>query len=199
MEITLARSEKFGPWAQAAHWVLAGLMIFLMIDGTRLGDVALPARAGMLQLHAGLGLLTMLLAGAAITWRLLRAGPSYPQAMSRVEQQIAKTVAWTLYGMALVQPATGMIHAATYVNADILAFGVVNLSALAPQNAAVTNFFHAIHALGFIVLYLLIALHVAAAFKHALLEQHEIPWRMMPSVIARPLRLAMARLYRILS
>ena len=97
-EITSARSEKFGPWVQAAHWPLAGLMIFVMIDGTRLGDGASPARAGMLQLHAGL-------------------------VCSRCYLPVAIT----------------------------------------------------------------------------LLEQHEIPWRMMPSVIARPLRLAMARLYRILS
>ena len=179
---------RFDPLAQASHWLMAGLVIYLMVDGARLSAMGLTERKQALQSHAGLGLVALILAGAAVCRRLRRSTPAYPPTMSTGEKRVAKTVVWALYGFAVVQPVAGLLHAATYVDFDVVAIGALNLTVLLPSDGEITTLFHSLHALGFFALYLLIALHVAAALKHALIDDDDIPWRMMPMRLARPLQ-----------
>ncbi len=194
-----SRITRFDPKTQALHWLLAGLIIYLMVEGAQLAEQDLKDRSETLQLHAGLGLIVLLLAVAAVVRRACRRSLPYPATMSIGEKRAARWVAWILYLMAIVQPVTGIFQAATYSDFDVRAFDLWNLTALLPSSEEVTGIFHTVHALGFFALYLLIALHVAASLKHALVDDDDIPWRMMPLVLARPLERGMKRLYRLMS
>ena len=195
----MTTASRYRPATQLLHWLLAGLIIFLMASGARLADLMAPQKASALQVHAGLGLMALALASVGVARRILGGAPAYPATMTGWEMRAARWAAWLLFGVALWQPATGLLHAATYVDFDVMAFGLWNLTALLPSRADVTGVFHDIHAAGFFLLYLLIAVHVAAALKHALVDDDDIPWRMLPRRLSPPLIRAALWLRRRLS
>ncbi len=177
-------TERYDGVARALHWIMAILIIFMIVAGVNLEDVPAAERATPLMGHSGIGTLILILAAFRLWWRRSHPAPPYPDSMSARDQKIAKGVVHGFYALMIYQPVVGLLHAATYVDADVKPFGLFNVTALLPSDMAVTQFFHVLHGLGFSVLALLILLHIAATLKHWVIDRDEIPSRMIPFVKA---------------
>jgi cytochrome b561 len=171
---------KFDGVAKTFHWLMAAIVILMLVLGQTLEDMPADERREILMGHSGLGLSVFVLVIARLLWRRSHPAPAYPDAMSPRMQQLAKLNVYTLYGLMVYMPMMGFMQAATYVDFDVLAFGVFNVTALLPSSEATTQIFHVAHGLGAILLSVLVIGHIGAAIYHLAIKRDKIFQRMWP-------------------
>ena len=100
--------------------------------------------------------------------------------MSQSQQKWAKGLVHAFYVLMILVPIVGLLHAASYMDFEIHAFGVWNLTALLPSGKTFTGVFHVLHGTCAWLLIILVIGHVGATLKHAFMDKDEIPARMLP-------------------
>jgi cytochrome b561 len=151
------------------------------------------AQFNLFQLHKSVGITVLVLSLLRLAWRLSHRAPPLPTTMRAWERGLAHATHVALYVIMISMPITGWIVVSTSsLNIPTLLFHTIPwphfplVHALsAPAKLAVNGAFdwsHVILAWGAI---LLIALHVAGALKHALVERDGVAWRMLPLPIFR--------------
>ncbi len=178
-------TSSYGSVARFLHWLTAlliatqfplGLIANSLARTIRSPDAAaseaLIGRATLLfSMHKTLGVMIFAVALTRILWALVQPKPGLLNADRRAEAFVAATVYWLLYGSLVLVPLTGWLsHAATTGFAPIWwPFGQ-SLPGI-PKDTNVAAIFGALHRVFGRVLALAIALHVAGALKHALLNR----------------------------
>ncbi|MDP6875579.1 MAG: cytochrome b/b6 domain-containing protein [Alphaproteobacteria bacterium] len=170
----------YDPVARLLHWLMALLLIVMFLFGMQMEDLSLAERRESLPIHAGTGLVLLLLALFRLFWRRRHPAPPYPDSMSPGQQKWAKGVVHAFYLLMILLPIAGFLHAASYVDFEIHAFGIWNLTALLPSGETLTGVFHVIHGSCAWLLMILVVGHVGATLKHAFMDKDEIPARMLP-------------------
>ncbi len=183
------RPQGYGAAIRTLHWLTAimvgcNIALGLYAGGLPTGNDAEVARAALAySAHKTIGVsllgLTLLRIGVALSGP--RPAPLHPE--RRIETLAAATVHWALYGALLVMPAAGWIaHAANTGFAPILwPFG--QSLPLVTKSESLVHAFDAVHRAGAWTLYGALALHVAGALKHALIDRDATLARM-----TRPIR-----------
>ncbi|AWI85547.1 cytochrome [Alloyangia pacifica] len=207
--MSLANTKTaYGAVTRSLHWLTA-LGILIMIP---LGWIAhlspwateaeLATKAQLFSVHKTIGVTLFFLALVRILWALSQPKPAPLHPERRAENFAAETVHWLLYSTLVIVPLSGWIeHAATEGFAPILwPFGqdlpfVPNSDNLAETAASV-------HFLSQWLLVAALALHVAGALKHVIIDRDGTLARMLkgasagtPSAghrVVRPLLLAVA-------
>jgi len=180
-----ATSEKFSSTAKWLHWVTALLVLVAILFSFGIippGFEAMPVdeKLQVLMIHSGNGIVVLLLTLYRIRYRRTHTPPAYPDTMPDWQKQASKWNVYGLYALLIYQPIVGMAHALTYVDGDVKPYGLINLTGLAPSDAALTQVFHVMHAIGGIALSVLLIVHVAAAMKHWLIDRDRVFQRMLP-------------------
>ena len=175
----------YDPVACLLHWLMAVLLIVMFLFGMQMEELTLAERREALPMHASMGLLLLLLAGFRALWRRRHLPPPYPDSMSQSQQKWAKGLVHAFYLLMILVPIVGLLHAASYMDCEIHAFGVWNLTALLPSGKTFTGVFHVLHGTCAWLLIILVIGHVGATLKHAFMDKDEIPARMLP-VLKRP-------------
>ena len=101
--------HAYGKLAISLHWISMLLIVVLAPLGTimvRLGDN--PIRANLYRLHAGIGLLVLLLTLARVLWRSLDRDPEPPQGIAGKHLTLFKAVHFLLYAALLSLTITGL-------------------------------------------------------------------------------------------
>jgi cytochrome b561 len=175
-------SEKttFDPIAKTLHWVIAIIVILLLIRGLQMDDLSDAAKQEGLIKHSGNGLLVLVLGLLRLSWRRFHEPPALPASMTRWEGALAKLNTRLLYTLIIYQPTVGLLHAATYVDFDVIPYRLFNLTSLLPSSEIVTRIFHVAHVVGAYLFIAVIALHVLAGFKHLFLSKDRVFQRMFP-------------------
>jgi cytochrome b561 len=171
---------KYDAVARTLHWLMAALLILMFLFGIQLEDLSLADRREALPMHASMGLLLLVLVLARLAWRRGHPPPPYPDGMSRRQQRAARAVVHVFYMLMIYQPIVGLLQAASYVDFEVMAFGVWNLTALLPSDQGLKAVFNQMHGTGGWLLAVLVIGHVGATLKHWLFDRDEIPARMIP-------------------
>lgn len=184
--------DRYGSITRSLHWLTALIIltnIGLGLLANRLSMEALDTKILLFSLHKTLGVMAFVVAAARILWALTQTRPAPLHPERKAETFLAETVHWVLYGAMLMVPLTGWIeHAATEGYAPILWPLGQNLP-MVPKSPEFAGTMAQIHHVFAWVLMGAVALHVAGALKHALIDRDSVLARMLRGVPAgRPLR-----------
>ena len=171
----------YGRVAIALHWLIALALFGQIAFGFLLDDIAprnTPARAATINLHKSIGICLGLLILARLAWRLSHAVPAFDGAMPAWQRRAARASHHALYACMLALPLAGYV-ASNFSKHGVRFFGI-RLAPWGPDLPAVYGFFNGLHVALAWTLCALIALHVLAALKHALVDRDGVFSRMWP-------------------
>lgn len=187
-------TSAYGSVHRFLHWsiaflILSAILLALYAQSLRAeGAPALPRLVGIFAIHKTIGLAVLTLAFVRIAWVLVQGHPRALHPQRRLETFLASTVHWALYGGMVLMPLAGwLLHSAAPGAgfADILwPFG--QRLPVVPQDADLSDRFASFHVNGWLLLGALVALHVAGALKHALIERDATLARMAGSAAEVP-------------
>jgi cytochrome b561 len=181
---------RYSRIAMLLHWLIGPALLGQIAFGFLLDEIAprnTPARAGVINLHKSSGIVLGLLIVARLVWRLWHRPPPWPGWMPAWQRRAAAIGHRALYAAMVVMPLSGYV-ASNFSKHGIRLFGV----ALAPWGPDLPQLYRAlngVHVVTAFVFGALIAGHVLAALKHALLDHHAVFARIWPptrSGLARP-------------
>lgn len=178
---------RYGTVAMGLHWVIALLIVFEIGLGLRMDGPPGATTFAVYQLHKSIGISILILTLARIAWRVGHRPP--PSVGGHVwERRLAGWVHVGFYLLLLAIPLSGwLIVSASRTGIGTVLFGLIpfphlpGVPGLEPATKAVVEQAaeNAHRLLGW-ALYGLLALHVAGALKHHLIDRDQGLARMLP-------------------
>lgn len=174
-------ARSYGSVARSLHWltaliILSNIALGLWAERIPLDQMALKVQ--VFSLHKTLGIAALVVALARIGWALTQTRPAPVHPDRRLETLLAEAVHWTLYGAMVLVPVTGWIeHAASEGYAPIL-WPLGQGLPLVPKSPALAMTMAQVHHVFAFLLIGSIALHVAGAVKHAVIDRDGVLSRM---------------------
>ncbi|MGJ3262866.1 MAG: cytochrome b, partial [Salinarimonas sp.] len=179
--------SSYGAVSKALHWAVA-LLILTMIP---LGLVAvewpydtsdaLATKARLFSIHKTLGVGVFFLALARIGWMLSQPRPAPLHPERRLETALAEGVHCLLYVSLVAVPLSGWVQHAAAAGFAPIWWPLGQTLPFVPQSPAVAAVAGGIHAVFTKLLMAALALHVAGALKHHLLDRDATLRRMLPA------------------
>ncbi|WP_322626730.1 cytochrome b/b6 domain-containing protein [Paracoccus beibuensis] len=175
-------THSYGRVARMFHW-LTGLIILANIGlgllASRMPMEQVELKVQLFSWHKTLGIAALSVASLRILWALTQPRPVPVHPDRRVETLAAETVHWLLYASLVLVPLTGWIeHAATEGYAPIL-WPLGQGLPLVPKSPALALTMAGVHHVSAWLLIASIALHVAGALKHAVIDRDGVLSRML--------------------
>lgn len=170
---------RWGTLAKLFHWVMALGILGAAAFGFWLSDQPRnPATFKLYALHKSVGITLLGLAVLRLVWRAFDARPLH--APGPGWQRLAATSThYAIYGLMFAVPLAGWaLNSAA--NFPLQWFGLVNLPAIVPADKVAKELYEELHELGAIALLVLAAIHVAAAWKHHLVDKDNTLKAMIP-------------------
>lgn len=172
--------EKYPSPAVAWHWVLAALVFALYAIGWYM--VELPKRtppvAFWYNLHKSIGIVSAIPVVWLLVWRLRKPPPPLPAAMSRWEVRAAEISHKLFYVCLVVLVLSGLVES-NFTKWGIKFFGL-EIPPLFSEDTRLYYFFNRIHVYTSHIFSALVAIHIAAALKHWLVDRDRVVHRMLP-------------------
>jgi cytochrome b561 len=162
------------------HWIVALLIIALIGTGWYMVGIPrnTPDRALFFNLHKSLGIVTASFIVMLIVWRMRHVAPPLPPAMPRWESMAAYFNHCLFYVLMVLVTLTG------YLTSSFSAYGPKLFGFALPhwgwEDAALRGNFTAVHRVTALIFAILIAIHIAAALKHLLVDKDGVFQRMLP-------------------
>ena len=184
--------QTYGLVAQILHWVTALLILILLPLGLIMTGLPqetaqeVSEKSWLFSLHKTLGILVFFIAVLRILWALVQPHPRPLNADRKFESLAAQSVHWILYISIVCMPLSGWLnHSASEGFAPIWVPFVGDLP-LVPKNPELAALFGQAHVFVAILLGLAIALHIAGALKHAVIDRDATLQRMLPGRYRAP-------------
>jgi cytochrome b561 len=171
---------RYTTTAATLHWLIAVLALTMIVLGwsmQAIPKVPVGPRVNAFNLHKSLGLTILALMVLRLAWRATHPAPSLPP-MPAWQARTARTVHVLLYVCLFIQPLTGYLGS-VFSGYPVKIYGVV-LPAWGAKNDVLKEAMSVVHLVNSGVLVAAIALHVAGALKHALIDRDGLLRRMWP-------------------
>lgn len=168
------------------HWTIAVLLVVQVWIGGWFEDLPRgPQKGEAFALHASVGATILVLSLTRLAWRLTHPAPPLPPDYSAATRALARTTHVLLYVVMIGMPLTGWAAASTSGGPLPDVWGVIPFPPLPVRGEAAHETAEVLH-VGVLLngFWVLLALHVAGALKHHLLDRDTTLWRMLP--IVRP-------------
>ena len=163
-------AEKLSKRTISLHWLIAVGIIGSLFFGIYVEDLPKSPEAGQLiGLHKSIGLLVLTFALLRIANTFATGLPSPLTPAAQWQLTLAKGIHMLLLAGTILMPISGMIMSVG--DGHSLAFFGIELIAKIPKNELMGQVGHVIHGLGGNIILAAIAIHVAGALKHSLLEK----------------------------
>jgi cytochrome b561 len=166
--------------AKWLHWLIGIIVVVMLLGGQTLESLPLSEREQIIMVHSGLGTLVLLLMIVRWYWRLNHPVPGPTAAMSPLQTRLAEWMHWGLYVLLVLQPLFGIAQAMFIPDYSIVAFGVIDYSAMAGGNAELARVFHVLHSLNALIISALVIGHIGAALYHHFVQKDDVLRRMWP-------------------
>ncbi|WP_424984342.1 cytochrome b/b6 domain-containing protein [Microbulbifer sp. S227A] len=185
---------RYGAISKVFHWLTALLILTViplgMIANGMAHDLNAPEIAStqadiqrtalLFSMHKTTGVLIFFVALARILWACTQPKPVPLHPARRLETFAAETVHWLLYGSLVLVPLSGWIHHAATVGFAPIWWPFGQSLPLVPRDEDVSHLFASLHMIFIRVLLLALALHVAGALKHVVIDRDSTLRRMWP-------------------
>ncbi|HYA20649.1 MAG TPA: cytochrome b [Burkholderiales bacterium] len=164
----------------ALHWMLVALVFALYGLGWHMVGIpkGTPPVSYFYNLHKSIGLLAGIPIVWLICWRLTHVAPPLPGTIPAWQVKATKANHLMFYVCLVVMTLSGFIES-NFTKYGIKFFGY-QLPLLGWEDKAIYYLFNRIHVYTSYLFAALIALHVAAALRHLLLEKDGVFQRMLP-------------------
>ncbi len=178
MQQPIARYTKT---AMVFHWVIAVLIVGAFVLGLIMTDIPgfSPTKLKYYSWHKWAGVTVLALAALRLLWRLLHPAPGYPASMQSWEKAAAHHLHLLLYVLMFAVPVSGYFYTLA-AGVPVVYFGVLPLPVLIDVDPALKVVLKAVHYWLTMGLAALVAVHVAAALKHAIINRDRVLQRMLP-------------------
>jgi cytochrome b561 len=164
--------------AVALHWSIAILVLCQIAWGWWMQGIPkqpLGPRVDAFNLHKSVGMTIFVLMVLRVLWRWRHPAPPLPP-MPTWQAVVARTTHVLLYVVLLLQPILG------YLGSEVSGYPVkyfgMTLPGWAGKHEALKELLSTAHLVNSWVLATLVTLHVAGAFKHALIDRDDLLARM---------------------
>lgn len=168
--------------AVGLHWAAAVLILFNLAFGLYLVDLPLsPQKLKYFSWHKWVGITVLGLSAARLAWRLAHPAPALPASVPGWERAAAHASHALLYLLFFAVPITGWLFSSA-AGFPVVYLGVpaLTLPDLVDKNKELADLLKAAHRWLNYGLASLVALHIAAAIKHHVLDADEVLARMLP-------------------
>ena len=177
-------AQRYTLPAIALHWLLAAGLIGLLVFGWYMVDLPFsPTKLKYYNWHKWAGVTILLLSVLRLLWRMKHRPPALPRtmaaAMPRWQQLAHHGVHHVLYALFFAVPLIGWAYSSA-AGFPIVWFGVWQLPDFVAANPALAEAIKPWHMIPAYTLAALIALHIAAALKHQLIDRDGLLRRMLP-------------------
>lgn len=174
-------ARRYDRVAITLHWLIAVGVIAQIALGWWMIEIPkqpVGVRAYWFNLHKSIGLTLAALIALRLGWRLAHRPPPLPGSVPAWQVRAAAISHWLLYTCMIVMPLAGYLGS-TFSGYPIRLYGMT-LPGWGWRDDALKDFFSDLHLATAWAFMALIALHVAAALKHALLDRDGVFSRMWP-------------------
>ncbi len=163
------------------HWTLALLIIGTFTLGLVMTDIPglTPTKLKYFSWHKWAGVTVLGLAALRLLWRLFHHPPAYADEMPAWQRGAAHGLHWLLYLLMFAVPLSGYFYSLA-AGVPVVYFGVYELPVLIAADPALKLVLKDVHYWLNMLLAALVGLHVAAAFKHLLVDRDGVMGRMLP-------------------
>lgn len=170
---------RYATPAMLLHWLLAVLVAILVTVGWYMLSIEEePRSAWYFDKHKSFGMIAFVLVLLRIWWRARHRPAPLPDYVPRWQVTLAHLTEWSLYGCLFLMPILGFLGA-SYSEEGVTFFGAA-LPAWAAQDHDRSEQLFSLHIGLAWVMVALIALHVAGALKHLLIDRDGVFQRMWP-------------------
>jgi len=177
----IERALRYTRTAIALHWAAALLILAGFALGLWMTDLAIsPLKFRVYAYHKWIGITVFLIALARLAWRATHPAPP-PVAMPEWQQRAASTTHVLLYVLMLIAPISGYLYSSA-TGVQVVYLGVLPLPDLVGKDKALAAALKAVHLSLVFTLAALVAVHVAAAIKHHVVDRDGVLARMLPLV-----------------
>ncbi|WP_377186924.1 cytochrome b/b6 domain-containing protein [Ruegeria meonggei] len=186
--------SSYGTVTKTFHWLTA-LLIFTVLPlgwiandlAHEIYDPAIPtteadiARAALLfSIHKTVGVTVFFVALARILWAVSQTKPGLLNAENKPETFAAETVHWMLYAALVLVPLTGWVHHAAAEGFAPILWPFGQDLPFVPKSVFLAEVTAGLHWLFIWVLAGSLALHIAGALKHHVIDKDSTLRRMLP-------------------
>ncbi|MFM5885007.1 MAG: cytochrome b [Novosphingobium sp.] len=174
MDTATTPAARYSRGAVILHWLIAVLIALNFAAAWVAEDMPKPEAMQIMGNHKAIGILILLLTVARIAWRLTHRPPPPSPDLAAWEVALSKVTHVLLYVLMLSIPLGGWAtHSAWSGGKPVSLFGLIDWPGLPiAQNKVLGETFGEAHGAFATVMLGLLALHVAGALKHRILDRH---------------------------
>ena len=167
--------------AMVFHWLIAALIVGAFALGLIMTDIVgfSPTKLKYYSWHKWAGVTVLLLAALRLLWRLFHPVPEYPASMKSWEKSAAHHLHLLLYVLMFAVPISGYFYTLS-AGVPVVYFGKIPLPVLIEADQTLKPILRSVHYWLTMGLAALVAAHVAAALKHAIISRDGVMRRMLP-------------------
>jgi cytochrome b561 len=177
-----APAASYGTVAVAMHWLLAVLIVCAFLIGLSMVDLPLsPRRLRLFNWHKWLGIGVLALSAARLVWRAAgHPAPPLPAHTPSWQRQAYRGTHLVFYALFFLVPLLGWAFTSA-IGVPVVWFGVLPLPDFVPRDKPFGEEVLApLHQASSYLLAAIVCVHVAAAFKHQLVDRDHLMARMWP-------------------
>ena len=166
--------------AIALHWLIAFAILGTFLLGQYMTNLQLsPAKLKLYSYHKWIGVTIFLMMLMRIAWRLAHRPPLPPASMPAWQHSAASIAHFFLYALTLAIPVSGWLMSSAS-GFQVVYLGVIPIPDLLAKSKAAAEQLKQLHeALNWLMV-LVVAMHVASALKHHLVDRDDVLRRMLP-------------------
>ena len=166
--------------AVIVHWMIAILVLVALPLGYYMTELSLsPRKLQLISWHKWIGFTVLLLFIPRLVLRLTKPVPAPVDSMPGWQRAVASITHVALYLLIIAVPLTGWLMSSAK-GFPVVYLGLVPLPDLVGKDEALGKLFKSTHEILTSGLMLLVALHIAAALKHHIIDRDETLVRMVP-------------------
>ena len=172
--------QRYTGVAIALHWLIAVAILGTFLLGQYMTNLQLsPAKLKLYSYHKWIGVTIFLLVLFRIAWRLAHRPPLPPASMPAWQHSAASIAHFLLYALTLAIPVSGWLMSSAS-GFQVVYLGVIPIPDLLAKSKDAAQQLKQLHeALNWLMV-LVVAMHVAAALKHHLMDRDDVLRRMLP-------------------